>query len=130
MKKLFGNWAYLFKLTAKEYEASINALNIFFGAVIGISLGSIGDIPTLGYVQLLVITSAAVTSILFVCYSERQYFSVLTTISALGVMWWLDRADDSLFDLPPKLIPTLGVWAAMSLVTRYAKVVDDSGDQD
>ena len=69
MKKLFGNWTYLFKLTAKEYEASINALNIFFGAVIGISLGSIGDIPTLGYVQLLVITSAAVTSILFLCYS-------------------------------------------------------------
>ncbi|MEO0441594.1 MAG: hypothetical protein AAF067_12065, partial [Pseudomonadota bacterium] len=108
-----------------EYEASINALNIFFGAVIGISLGSIGDIPTMDYVLLLIITAAAVTAILFVTYSERQYWSILLVGLVLFAMWSMNEGDDQIVKLPPKLLPTLAVWALMAISTEFTDLVPD-----
>ncbi|MEL6875896.1 MAG: hypothetical protein AAGM33_10510 [Pseudomonadota bacterium] len=125
MKKLLARLNNYFKYTRKEYEASINALNIFFGAVIGISLGSIGDIPTMDYVLLLVVTATAVTSILFVTYSERQYWSILLVGLVLFALWSMSNGDDRVIDLPPKLLPTLAVWAVMAISTEFTDLVPD-----
>ncbi|SIO03807.1 hypothetical protein SAMN02745824_2721 [Parasphingorhabdus marina DSM 22363] len=125
MKKLLTSLNNYFKYTRKEYEASINALNIFFGAVIGISLGGIGDIPTLDYVLLLVVTATAVTSILFVTYSERQYWSILLVGLVLFAMWSMNNGDDRVMELPPKLLPTLAVWAAMAISTEFSSITGE-----
>ncbi len=125
MKKLLAKISGYFKYTRKEYEASINALNIFFGAVIGISLGGIGEIPTLDYVLLLIITAAAVTAILFVTYSERQYWSILMVGLVFFAMWWMNDGDDQIVKLPPKLLPTLAVWALMAISTEFTGLVPD-----
>lgn len=125
MKKLLSKSSYFIKISAKEYEASINALNIFFGAVIGVSLGNVGDIATWDYVQLLVLTAAAVTAILFVTYSERRYWSIVTAVAVLCVLWVMDHRDDS-FNFPPKLLPTLGVWAGMAIITEFYQIAEDT----
>ncbi|MEP3225469.1 MAG: hypothetical protein ABJO01_05800 [Parasphingorhabdus sp.] len=131
MKKLYEKFNNLFKFTQKEYEASINALNIFFGAVIGISLGSIGDIATKDYILLLIITSTAVTSILFVTYSDRRYWSIFVLGLILIGMWKMDHSSDPIVGLPPKLLPTLGVWALLAITTEFADIVrDDPSDKD
>lgn len=131
MKRQLDSLNNLFRYTRKEYEASINALNIFFGAVIGISLGGIGDIPTMDYVLLLVITATAVTAILFVTYSERQYWSILLTGLVLLAMWSMNNGDDRVVELPPKLLPTLAVWAAMAVSTEFSgKFKDRDKDEN
>ncbi|WP_422343210.1 hypothetical protein [Parasphingorhabdus sp.] len=130
MKKLLGSFNNLFKFTRKEYEASINALNIFFGAVIGISLGSIGDIPTKDYVLLLVLTVTAVTAILFVTYSERRYWSIFLAGLTLYAMWSMDQSSDGIIDLPPKLLPTLGVWGALAIITEFSDIIKETPTED
>ena len=71
-----------FKLTQREYEATINALNIFFGAIIGVAMGNIIEIPLKDYVVLLFIVSALVSSILLVTYTHRRIWNsvMLTTV--------------------------------------------------
>ena len=123
-----GNFGDYFKLTRKEYDASVNALNLFFGAVIGVSLGSIGDIDVKEYVMLLIATATAVTTILYVSYSERRYWSILIMVFVLAGIWGIGNADDNLFDLPAKLLPTLGVWAAMAVITEFSDIAED-GDE-
>lgn len=124
LKKLVDAKNY-FKLTRKEYEASINALNLFFGAVIGVSLGSIAEIATREYVVLLISTATAVTTILFVSYSDRRYWSILLMLVALAALWWIGESKDNLLVLPSKLMPTLGVWAAMAMVTEFTDLVPE-----
>jgi len=129
LKKLLSKRGNFLKFSPKEYEASINALNIFFGAVIGVSLGNVDDIAIWDYIKLLSITSAAVTAILFVSYSDRRYWSMFTAVAILGLVWWIGHSDDT-FDLPPKLMPTLGVWTVMAIATEFYKVVEDDETED
>lgn len=124
LEKLVGAKNY-FKLTRKEYDASINALNLFFGAVIGVSLGSIDEIATREYVILLISTATVVTTILFVSYSDRRHWSILLMLVALVVLWWIGASKDNLLVLPSKLMPTLGVWASMAIVTEFTDIVPE-----
>ena len=124
MKKLLNGHFNILKFTRKEYEASVNALNIFFGAVIGISLGNIGEIPTEEYVTLLIVTVIAVTSILFVSYSERRIWSIISMCIVLGAVWWIDQSDMDDLTLPAKLLPTLAVWGLLAVVTEYTDIIE------
>lgn len=124
MRNKFGNLSNYLKLTRKEYDASINALNLFFGAVIGVNLGGIEEIELQQYVALLTTTSTAVTTILFVSYSERRYWSIFLMLLALFGLWKLGN-QEQLYELPPKLLPTLGLWAGIALLTQFSDIVED-----
>jgi MFS-type transporter involved in bile tolerance (Atg22 family) len=125
MKKLLNGHFNIMKLTRKEYDASVNALNIFFGAVIGISLGNIGEIPTEDYVTLLIVTVIAVTSILFVSYSERRIWSIISMSIVLGGVWWIDQSNLNDLTLPAKLLPTLAVWGLLAVATEYTDIIEE-----
>ncbi len=115
-----------FKLTQREYEATINALNIFFGAIIGVSLGNIAEIPLKDYMILLVIIATLVSSILLVTYTHRRIWnSVMLTVFLL-VAWYLESdTGGELIDFPDRVLPTLTVWAAMAVSTEFSDRADD-----
>jgi hypothetical protein len=102
-----------------EYRATVNALNIFFGAVIGVSLGQTIDMPEADYMLLLAGTSAFVTGILYVSYSERRARNIVILILTIGAAWYsLSDGSPPPIEIPPKLLPTLTVWAAMAILTE------------
>ena len=115
--------------TDREIEASIQALNIFFGAVIGISLAGIEEVPMVSYLAILVMTAAVVMMILMVSNSHRRLWHAVSMVAVLGMLWWLtviDPADSPFIEhLPERLLPTLTVWATMALLTEFAPRVRD-----
>ncbi len=118
-----------FKLTQREYEATINALNIFFGAIIGVSLGNIAEIPLKDYVILLVVISALVSSILLVTYTHRRIWNSIMLIGFLLAAWYQESDTGGEFiDFPDRVLPTLTVWAAMAIMTEFSDRADDPNE--
>lgn len=115
------------KLTQREYEASLNALNIFFGAIIGVSLGNIEKMPTINYVVLLLITASIVSTILVVSYSHRRFQNMLVMILVLAMAWYahLYLTDESPVTFPEKLLPTLSVWAGMAIMLEFTEKMQE-----
>ncbi len=110
-----------FKLTQREYEATINALNIFFGAIIGVSLGNITEIPMDEYVILLIIISVLVSSILLVTYSHRRIWNSIMLAGALLAAWYAESDNGGgAIDFPDRVLPTLTVWAALAVMTEFS----------
>jgi hypothetical protein len=111
------------KLSQREYEASLNALNIFFGAIIGVSLGNIEAMSVQDYVVLLLATAAMVSTILVVSYSHRRIWNVVVMFSLLGFAWYIDiyRAKGIDIDFPEKLLPTLSVWAGLAILLEFTE---------
>ncbi|MEO9601424.1 hypothetical protein [Parasphingorhabdus sp.] len=111
-----------FKLTQREYEATINALNIFFGAIIGVSLGNITEIPMDEYVVLLVVIAALVSSILLATYTHRRIWNSIMLVGFLLIAWYLESdSSDGLVDFPDRVLPTLTVWGALAILTEFSE---------
>jgi len=121
-----------FRLTQREYEATINALNIFFGAIIGVSLGNITEIPMDDYVILLVIISAMVSSILLVTYTHRRIWNSVMLAGVLLAAWYAESdSSGGIIDFPERVLPTLTVWAVLAVVTEFSdRAEDPKTDQD
>jgi hypothetical protein len=115
----------LFRLTQREYEATINALNIFFGAIIGVSLGNITEIPMDDYVILLVIISAMVSSILLVTYTHRRIWNSVMLTGVLLAAWYAESSTGGLIDFPERVLPTLTVWAVLAVTTEFSDRAED-----
>ncbi|MEO1044034.1 MAG: hypothetical protein AAFX04_01185 [Pseudomonadota bacterium] len=115
------------KMTHREYQAALNALNIFFGAIIGVSLGNIETIPTWDYVILLVVTSALVMQILLVSYTHRRIWNMLMLVIFLGAAWYihLNPRSDIELEFPSKLLPTLSVWAVLAFGIEFSERTDE-----
>ncbi|MEH6702345.1 hypothetical protein [Parasphingorhabdus sp.] len=114
-----------FRLTQREYEATINALNIFFGAIIGVSLGNITEIPMDDYILLLVIISAMVSSILLVTYTHRRIWNSIMLTAVLLAAWYAESNAGDLIDFPERVLPTLTVWGALAVMTEFSDRADD-----
>ena len=115
----------LIKMTEREYEASVTALNIFFGAILGVSLGNLENTTITDYITLLVITSSCVMSILFVSYSKQKISNFFASAGILAAISFIEYIDDGKLNLPPKLIPTLVVWLLLALSTELWKKMAD-----
>ncbi|WP_438729190.1 hypothetical protein ACR9YC_01980 [Parasphingorhabdus sp. DH2-15] len=111
------------KLTQREYEASLNALNIFFGAIIGVSLGNIEAMSVEDYVVLLIATATIVSTILIVSYSHRRIWNMMMMFSLLGLAWYVDiyKVKGIDIDFPEKLLPTLSVWAGLAILLEFTE---------
>ena len=114
------------KLTQREYQATINALNIFFGAIIGVSLGNIAEIPIKEYVILLFVIAAMVSNILIVTFSHRRVWNSLVLVAVLLIAWYLESdSSGQIIDFPDRVLPTLSVWAAMAVMTEFTQRTKD-----
>lgn len=99
--------------TENEYRANLAGLNTFFGAVLGFVISGVEQLDTFAFAQMLVITSAAVISILYMSASHNRWLYAVMTVA---IIFLLPRAMPDDIAIPAKLQPTLFVWAALTLI--------------
>ncbi|MFV0624993.1 hypothetical protein ACBY01_13425 [Sphingomonas sp. ac-8] len=116
------------RMTDAEYRANLNGINIFFGAVLGFVLAGTETLETAGFTLVLVLCSAIVISILYISSSRRRLVYFLYTALGIAclpqVVTLIGPAGTT---LPPKLIPTLAVWTAMTAFVEFAPRVQPEG---
>ncbi len=102
------------RMTAREYLANVEGINIVFGAVLGFVLVGSETLPVFDFGALLIMSASIVVLILYLGSSEYKLFYALATGAAIIALPYV--AED-LFSLTkvPKLQPTLAIWALMIL---------------
>ncbi|MFB0613208.1 hypothetical protein [Aurantiacibacter poecillastricola] len=99
------------RMSAGEYRANLTGLNVVFGAVLGFVLAGAEDLTTRDFVYLLVLSSAAVVTILYLGSSSYKLFYTILAVAVTILLPWLVESGG----LPaiPKLQPTIATWLAM-----------------
>lgn len=102
--------------TESEYRANLAGLNTFFGAVLGFVISGVEQLDTFAFTQILVITSAAVISILYMSASHNR---LLYAVMTVAIIFMLPRVMPDDVSIPAKLQPTLFVWAVLTLIIEF-----------
>ena len=117
-------------LQREEFQASINALNLFFGAIIGVNFSDMQDLPPKDYAVVLFLTASLIALILIVSNTRRRVWSAFQLLLALAGYYYLFRIDPMIEGISDNLMVTLGVWAACALIYEFGTPVekDERGD--
>ncbi|VVT02465.1 hypothetical protein [Erythrobacter sp. EC-HK427] len=115
------------RMRTDERRASINALNIFFGAIIGVNFSSLQQLPLKDYTVILVLTSAVIALILIVANTSRRVWSAVQLFIALAGYYYLVRVDGLIAGVSDYLLVTLGLWALLVIIYEFSGS-DDEGE--
>ena len=109
------------RMTAGEYRANLNGLNIFFGAVLGVVLAGTDSLGQIDFSIMLAMSAGLVISILLVSSSPYRIPYALLTAALIALLPFLLRnLLHAGAEFPRNLQPTLGVWLAMTLLVEFA----------
>ena len=122
----------LISYSGDERRATISGVNLFFSALLGANLGTLGDVPLDEYFQLVVILVGAVTAILTIAITRRKLTAIWSglAIALLIVVIAIlpGRRMGELADDFQRMAITLAVWLTMLLVVRFTPEADSSAD--
>ncbi|MBB3277431.1 MULTISPECIES: hypothetical protein [unclassified Pseudoxanthomonas] len=108
------------RMSTGEYQANLNGLNMFFGAVLGLVLTGTEKLDAWQFGVMLFCLAGNVITILFISSSRnRVSYAIFGLVNALlfpYVMGFLLRAPDL---VPDKIQPTLLVWTIMTIVVEF-----------
>jgi len=108
------------RMSTGEYQANLNGLNMFFGAVLGLVLTGTEKLDAWQFGVLLFCLAGNVITILFISSSRnRVSYAVFALVNALlfpKVMGFLLHGQDL---VPDKIQPTLLVWTVMTIVVEF-----------
>jgi len=110
--------------TKREKLGSVDGINLFFGALLGANLGTIGTLPLIEYVKIIVLLAGMVVAIRFVSVSERRLYAFATLGFYLafvaGILFLPGFAPEGLAptDLQ-RLAATLAVWLAATMFVEF-----------
>ena len=108
------------RMTQGEYRANLSGLNIFFGAVLGFVLAGTESLDPIPFAALLAMTAGVVISILYITASDKRIvYAALTLILIAGMERWTEPVLPDGAGLPPKLQPTLAIWALMTMFVEF-----------
>jgi|GEM_PF-3232822 len=103
-----------------ERRAAMNAVNLFFSALLGASLGAMGEMPLERYALTIMLLVAAVSSVFVIAYSERGSTIISTSLClALVLMLCLWSPSFRLPDEMQRLSVALLIWVLTLLATRF-----------
>ena len=117
--------------TRREKAGSIDGLNLFFGALLGANLGTLGALELSDYVALIAILAGAVMTLRVFSTSERRGFAwgTLAVYVALVIyhLYFSELRPEGLGagDVD-RLAATLGVWIAAIVITEATPTSDRS----
>ena len=124
----------LISYSGDERRATITGVNLFFSALLGANLGTLGDVPLDEYFQLIIILVGAVTAILTIAITRRRAMAIWSGLAValiVGVIAFLPgRRMGELADDFHRMAITLGVWLAMLLVVRFTPEAERSEQAD
>lgn len=108
------------RMTEREYQANMNGLNMFFGAVLGLALTGAEKLNDLRFAVVLAMVAGAVISILYISSSRHRvvYAAYALLVSAVfpEMMGMLLHDPDI---VPAKIRPTLLVWTVMTILVEF-----------
>ena len=108
------------RMSTGEYQANLNGLNMFFGAVLGIVLAGSEKLSTWQFGLMLVMLAGAVISILYISSSKHRLgYSVYALLAAVAIPRIMDLALRTKGLVPDKVQPTLIVWTLMTILVEF-----------
>ena len=119
--------------TRREKTGTIDGINLFFGALLGANLGTIGALPLLEYAKLIMLLAGLVMTIRLVSVSERRLYALgtLALYIALmsGVLFLPGLKPDGLAteDLH-RLVATRAIWVVVTMAVEFYPTSAESGE--
>ena len=108
------------RMSHQEYKANVNALNIFFGAVLGFVLASAEQLTSIDFGITLMCLATTVAFILYITFSR---YRILYSIFSLVLAYFVPDIINDLIAGPEvhldKIRPTLLVWTLMAIVIEF-----------
>lgn len=120
-------WGGIWRQTEREKQGMVNAINLFFGALLGANLGTLDAMPLGGYALIVLLLAGAVGAIQVALHSERRLYAA-ATLGAYALLLGLMLAfptriiDGLALDDMQRIIVTLIVWLGMAIVTELVPV--------
>ncbi|MEL6876560.1 MAG: hypothetical protein AAGL68_00490 [Pseudomonadota bacterium] len=124
-----GFWS-IGRLREDEHRASIDALNLFFGAIVGVNFASMTNLNAKDYATLLFITATLIALILVVSNTRRRIWSAIQLIGALALFAWLFLVEKVVEGVDQKLMVTLAVWSAAALLYEFTPRLKEPRAED
>jgi hypothetical protein len=115
------SWMTWGRMMHGEYRATLNGLNIFFGAVLGVVMAGTESLKSWDFAFVLLLTAATIVAILNISTSSRRaVYAVVAAVAIFFLPWLMERLLSAGAALPDKLQPTLAVWTAMTVAIEFA----------
>ena len=117
------------RMTDAEYRANLAGINTFFGAVLGFVISGIEMLDPFRFGVVLLLVAGVVISILYINASKHRLAYSLYTLGIIAALpFVVDSFSRDGFALPPKLQPTLVVWALVTIFVEFAPRERPSAD--
>ncbi|MDL5364314.1 hypothetical protein QSH18_01710 [Xanthomonas sp. NCPPB 2654] len=108
------------KMSKDEYQANLNGMNMFFGAVLGLVLAGTEKLNDWQFGVVLTMLAGIVISILFISSSRhRVVYAIYTVVLVLTLPRMADLMLRGHDVIPGKVQPTLIVWTAMTIMVEF-----------
>lgn len=121
----------LFRQTEREKRGTLAAMNLFFGALLGANLGTIGAASASDYVLLVTLIGGAVSSIYVALASERRRFALtMLAFYAALIGFALVTPGRALKSVPEadfqRIVLTLGIWVVFAAVAELSPTISSA----
>jgi len=108
------------RMSDGEYQANLNGINMFFGAVLGVVLAGIEKLSSVQFGFVLVLLAANVTSIMFISGSRHRIvyaiYTVALSFATPSIIVLVLHTKDA---IPSKVLPTLLAWTLMTIAVEF-----------
>ena len=115
--------------TESERRSTLAGVNLFFGALLGAHLGTMGHVPIDDYIFLIIMLAGAVTGIFLVASSTRKrvvWLTVLIYVAAFAAILLIPRLQPpNMEDEMQRIIAMLVIWLGMMVLIRVMPVIPE-----
>lgn len=119
--------ARLWQQTEGEKRGMVAGLSLFFGALLGANLGTLGDLPLRDYVFLVILLVGAVATIQMSVTSERRGYAIgliLFYMLLLAAVYLVPSLRPALAEADlAKLLATLAIWLGSVVLVEVTPAV-------
>jgi hypothetical protein len=114
----------IWTFTRGEKAGTIDGLSLFFGALLGANLGTIGALPLYDYVTLIMLLAGMVVAIRIVSTSERRWYAFATLTVYVGlvvaILYVPAMRPQGLTEIDlHRLVATLAVWLGATMLVEF-----------
>ena len=108
------------RMSTGEYQANLNGMNMFFGAVLGFVLSGTEKLSSWQFGVMLAALAAVVITVLYISSSKHRLgYALLAVLYAATFPEAMDFMLRSHDVVPDKVRPTLLVWIAMTIMVEF-----------
>ena len=115
--------------TESERRSTLAGVNLFFGALLGAHLGTMGDVPIDDYIFLIMLLAGAVAGIFTVAGSRRTGV-IWATVSLYvlvfaAILFFPEMQPRHMEDEIQRIVAMLAIWLVVMVVLRFMPVLPE-----